>query len=350
MVRKAEASFEVKKIVWDTAATVGRDKWTAIQRQVDYELEKLRKEGEIFEDTPDIRTVQRIVNTDINQLSPDVVLSKLPQHVWCLRNDYEKLKELAKQSGQVLQGMDPIVAKAQEEHLSEIRSLIEKWKERLHTMTIRNACLSDPNSVVIPLELLLEQYQSHTYNVEINPLFGSLKEHLPFPMLWQDYSAWLKNEFDYFHNCESLTKQIADRITRCQEVLMLGKDFVGPIIDCVNTTVLGYDNPGLFNFRSESRTNIEDELGDIIPHCEVLFVNGHWQVLYAQDALACSESYRAICDYFMDSEIVTNVITLFKECKALEARAQEALQEILLRRDYINYNCRLCPAQLKPSR
>ena len=99
MPRKPEPSFELKLIIWDVAATVGKDKPTDIQRQLDYELEKRRKEGNFFEDAPDVRTISRIVE-EINGLPPEVVVSKLEPHVWYLRNDYEAIKQLAQGSGQ----------------------------------------------------------------------------------------------------------------------------------------------------------------------------------------------------------------------------------------------------------
>jgi hypothetical protein len=41
MSKKSQPSFELKKIIWDIAATVGKDKPAEIQRQLDIELEKL---------------------------------------------------------------------------------------------------------------------------------------------------------------------------------------------------------------------------------------------------------------------------------------------------------------------
>ena len=66
MSRKLGPSFKMKKIIWDVAATVGVNKFEDIRRQVDYELENLRKDTEIFEDTPDIRTIKRIVQKDLS--------------------------------------------------------------------------------------------------------------------------------------------------------------------------------------------------------------------------------------------------------------------------------------------
>ncbi len=96
MPRRAEPSFELKLIIWDVAATVGKDKLTDIQRQLDYVLEKRRKqEGDFFDDAPDVRTISRIVK-QINILDLEIVLAKLPSHIWKLRDDYGAIIQLAK--------------------------------------------------------------------------------------------------------------------------------------------------------------------------------------------------------------------------------------------------------------
>ena len=103
MPRKAEPSFELKTIIWDISAKAGKGNVSAIRRQLDYELEKRRKEGNFSEDIPDNRTISRIINEDINELYPEVVVSKLEPHVWHLRNDYESIKRLAERTSQTSQ-------------------------------------------------------------------------------------------------------------------------------------------------------------------------------------------------------------------------------------------------------
>jgi len=104
MPRKAAPTWELQKIIWDIAATIGTDNLQSIMRQLDYELEKRRKEGDFFENIPEERTIKRIINEGINRLSPEVVVSKLPRHVWSLRNDYEAIKNLAKKDNQTSMG------------------------------------------------------------------------------------------------------------------------------------------------------------------------------------------------------------------------------------------------------
>ena len=93
MPRKKEPSFELKTLIWDKAVTIGK-KPEVILRELDTELQRLRKEDKFHEDTPDVRTIKRIIEEDINLLDSEVVITKLPRHIWHLRDDYEDIKSL----------------------------------------------------------------------------------------------------------------------------------------------------------------------------------------------------------------------------------------------------------------
>ncbi len=94
MPRRHEVSFELKLIIWDKASTTGK-KPEVIQRELDDELRRLRKAEYLFEEVPDVRTIKRIIEKDINGLNPEVVLAKLPRYVWHLRNDCKAVEALA---------------------------------------------------------------------------------------------------------------------------------------------------------------------------------------------------------------------------------------------------------------
>jgi len=129
MPRKPEPSFELKKIIWGIAVKVGKEKHTDILRQLDYELEKRRKEdASFYEDTPDIRTISRIVK-EINKLEPEVIVASLPPHVWKLRDDYENINQLA--AIKVDAEKKDNKSSFREEHLNQIRSLLELWSREI---------------------------------------------------------------------------------------------------------------------------------------------------------------------------------------------------------------------------
>lgn len=93
MPRKPELSFDLKMWIWELATAVGK-KPEVIFNQLDNKLEKLRKEGGFYEDTPDARTIKRVIEKDINELSVEFVMAKLPPYMWSLRQDYCELKRL----------------------------------------------------------------------------------------------------------------------------------------------------------------------------------------------------------------------------------------------------------------
>jgi len=96
MPRKPEPSFSLKQIIWEIAATSGMENFSAVYRELDYKLRQLHENNELVgEEIPDRRTVRRIIELDIQRLSPEVVIEKLPKYVWRLRNDYEAIERLA---------------------------------------------------------------------------------------------------------------------------------------------------------------------------------------------------------------------------------------------------------------
>lgn len=138
MPRKHEPSFELKTIIWDIAATVGQNKPTAIQRQLEYELEKRRKEGSFFESTPDVRTISSIVE-ELHRLPPEVVAHKLPIHVWKLRSDYETINIFGK--GESETNTEKLTANQSTEKPKQITDelKLEEHFYELETMAIRLA-------------------------------------------------------------------------------------------------------------------------------------------------------------------------------------------------------------------
>lgn len=94
MPRGKDPSFELKKLIWEAAAQLGKGNIAAIRRQVDVKLSQRRRSGEVSPDdeTPEERTIQRIIQ-ELDELPPEVVLD-LPTSIWTLRADYEELKRI----------------------------------------------------------------------------------------------------------------------------------------------------------------------------------------------------------------------------------------------------------------
>lgn len=193
MPRKAEPSFELKKIIWDVAATVGKDKLEAICRQVDYELEKARREVSVLEDVPDPRTIRRIVEKDINELDPEVVLAKLPPHVWRLRDDYEAIKCLAERKTESPAerpspaSTTPAEAKERADvHEHELRALIREMANQLRDLDTPMMPHLEP--FVLPRAVTGGVAGPAYTRIETDVRFQAMMEHLAdtdIPELWK---------------------------------------------------------------------------------------------------------------------------------------------------------------------
>jgi len=64
------------------------------------------------------------------------------------------------------------------------------------------------------------------------------------------------------------------------------------------------------------------------------------------DPTPIEKQYQDYSEILLAGETGTNLVALFIELKNdLEPKIKDSLQEILLRRDYIMYTCKLCPGQ-----
>jgi hypothetical protein len=95
MPRNPDPSWDLKCIIWDLSAKLGKEKYAAIQRTLD----RLYGRGELQEDVPDWRTIKGVI-AELQSL-PIPVLRTLEEHLWLLREDYEGVPEsLQGHSGQ----------------------------------------------------------------------------------------------------------------------------------------------------------------------------------------------------------------------------------------------------------
>jgi len=216
MPRKPEPSFRVKEIIWDLAATAGTKNLSALYKDLDYKLERLRQSEDegFFEDTPDIRTIQRIIEVDINRLVPEVVITKLPSHVWHLRHDYEDIKQLAKGSIEAKPetlGKGGLGEDKQREQISQvlvtddrhralmlhseaIKKAINTWVEKLRPPSdeeLRDAWKGKLNGWGVITEVTADGHGSAAPTMGKHPLYDSLRHHLVPPVVEEGF--WEKS-------------------------------------------------------------------------------------------------------------------------------------------------------------
>ncbi|MDD4985555.1 MAG: hypothetical protein PHQ43_07165 [Dehalococcoidales bacterium] len=143
MAKKTELSFDIKLIIWDAAVSSAPRNWESISRSV----ERKMSDSDCHEDVPDTRTIRRIVEKDINDLSEEVVIGKLPRHIWPLRKDYEGIKKTAETIARVTTAEAVIVVR--NPYNSATESDIKWWH-----VEAENIAGGDAERCLIDLEFL----------------------------------------------------------------------------------------------------------------------------------------------------------------------------------------------------
>jgi hypothetical protein len=193
---------------------------------------------------------------------------------------------LAEKEREVREARIRILADSQAQHLAEIRTTIEQWK----------------NSLVTPWfgTISFETGSRPTEGLEYNPLFKSLREHLPFPTLWRDYSIWADKVENYIDSCKALLEETQREANNSQdpEIKKIASD-IGSVHTASALALTKPLHEMMAKYRAKAECQFKPSLDEI---------------------------------------------------RILEEKLTDSLQEVLLRRDYIVYTCKLCPGQLRPLR
>jgi len=168
------------------------------------------------------------------------------------------------------------------DHLEEVSNLIGEWKSSLSTPVVASIYFGMPS---IP-----------TQKIEAKPLFGSLKEHLPFPTLWRNYANWKTKVGAYIEGCQKVMKRIGET----------------------------------------GKRSVSEDVFKV------------WGAESTTKAIALSKPlHRMMEKYRKVAEADSDLKTLLGQLKPIEIKLHESLQEIQLRHDHIVYTCKLCPGQAR---
>ena len=195
------------------------------------------------------------------------------------RTLYRHLK-LAEQEEEAKAMRLEIVKDALAGHLEEVSNLIGEWKSNLSTPGVAGIFDGMPP---IP-----------TQSIEAMPLFPSLRQHLPFPVLWRNYANWKTKVRDYIEGCKKVRREIG---------------------------------------QTEKRSVTED-------------VFKVWGAESTTKAIGLSEPLKRMRKKYIEAaEADSDLKTLLEQLKPIEIKLHESLQDIQLRHDHIVYTCKLCPGQ-----
>lgn len=226
-----------------------------------------------------------------------------------------------------------IVKESLRDHLAEVRSLIETWSLGLKAP-------SPPSASRYPL--------SSAEQCEQNRLFVAIRQHLPFPELWRIYHSFKAKWDDYLGLCEELHGEVVGKATKKWGLALLQGDerhpgltgsFSWETIDWAIKIATGTPKSG----RPRYDTAALQPGADI----QCLLCDDH-VILYAKgDAKGYEAKHWAMIREWAQSEKVANIVAVLTELRSLEGKLQGMLEEVLLRRDYIFYSCRMCPGEGK---
>ncbi len=209
-------------------------------------------------------------------------------------------------------------------HHAEIRALIDQWKNNLRTPR--------PDEVY-PGTL------SPVDTIKANPIFISLRDHLPFPTLWKNHLVYVKKLDDYIARCNNLREEVAKKVKSWNGVKDVLENVAQPILRIIAEGESAIKLKP-YEFKTSEHSNYPDKT---MINAEGISI---FTVSKETDSAYIEKQYQDYSEDLLTGETGTNLVALFSDLKDdLEPKIKDSLQEILLRRDYIMYTCKLCPGQ-----
>ncbi len=232
--------------------------------------------------------------------------------------------KLAEQEEQTRLVKVEIIKGALVDHHAEIRTLIEQWNNTPRTPR--------PDEIY-------PQTLSPVDTIKANPIFISLRDHLPFPTLWRNHLVYVKKMDDYIARCNDLRKEVEKEVKSWNGVEDVLENVAQPILrDIAEGEAAIKLKP--YEFKPSEQSNYPDKT---VINAEGLPI---FTVLKGTDPAPIEKQYQDYSETLLAGETGTNLVALFSELKNdLEPKIKGSLQEILLRRDYIMYTCKVCPGQ-----
>ena len=233
--------------------------------------------------------------------------------------ELERLKE-----GRGLPGVASIVPversleEAQREHLDEIAVLINQWKESLY--------MPQFNEVEMGTECSISE-------VVANPLFSSMKSHLPIPVLWREWRSYEDYITEYLRIAKDIRVSVGSEIASWKGVHRPTIHAAQPILDRISNITRGVQ-------MEPCRLSVY-----VLPNSkfQLLVADGTINLLEAEDAGAYTELYNRLCSRIV-AEKASHLARLSSDLQDVRGKVDVRLGKILLRHYHVGYKCRLCPA------
>jgi transcriptional regulator with XRE-family HTH domain len=223
---------------------------------------------------------------------------------------------------------DPIVISARKEHLSEIRALIEKLRN-FQQLVFMDGLQAAVNSKRDGPPTEVEAFEDE-------PLYTSLKEHIPIDAFWEDYSIWRDCWASYMDDCIRFWHFIAEEVNVAKGwpgvLRMYHKDIyysIEGIIRDRNRKPIVFSKSA---YRKEGVSQV------------TIWANGKAILTTTINAVTYTDRYSEIVQRVVNSAELETVRDDYEKAVAAKNKVDISLDNILLGRKYIS-TCRLCPGQ-----
>ena len=231
------------------------------------------------------------------------------------------------------------INRAQEEHLLELRKLIEEWNS--HIKPFIGFYLDKPRwyDFLDKCRAFSENDFVWLYNTFFNydgikPIVYCLKEHLPYEDLWENFESFYEKYNKHFEYYLELKEDIGRRVDTWG--IQTEEDFFMPIVAEISQLQMT-ENP--------KDTHIDGEWQSKGTLLILDYGVSYFKILRSENPLDFVDKYKSMSEFYLSGEIVTNLVDLYKQIERHCEVVSNTLQDILIRRDYVLHTCRLCPGQ-----
>lgn len=214
------------------------------------------------------------------------------------------------------------------QHLEAVKDLIEQWKSDIHTPNVSRI---GPEFSKVPVPS------------EDNPLFNSLRKHLPNQNMWRNYESWKAATKKYADSCKQLRTKIRESWTI--DEVKIERYFEQPIM----RLLAKQDKKLRYKLWVASGHNLSELEYQVLAvnDTDVLKNPNVTTFLPPLQDEQCSEEtlpreYQKIADRFLQSDAAKELMGLYEKGLELETTMQDSLQSMLLASEHSKHTCEYC--------
>jgi hypothetical protein len=214
------------------------------------------------------------------------------------------------------------------QHLEAVKCLIEQWRSDINT------------PIVSQIDL---KYSEILLSSECNPLFNSLRKHLPNQNIWKNYESWKAPIKKYVDLCKSFRTEIRQSWTI--DEVKVNWNFEQPIM----RLLAGQDKKLRYRLWVASGHDLSELKYQVLNVNDMDVFENPIAATFPPPLLdeQCSGEtlpleYQKIADHFLSSDAAKELMGLYKKGLELETTMRNSLQNMLLASEHSKHTCEYC--------